>query len=287
MCHVSAHALCRMEDARLRGASKEPPMKRESIGGASGAGAGRDQLERNAGKPSSSDLPLELAAFDWASFERALDLSGHAVLPRLLSPRQCETLAAMYALDAPYRSRVVMARHGFGRGEYKYFDYPLPDLLQSLRTSLYPFLTPIANRWNKALRIDVRYPPNLQTFLDRCHAAGQSRATPLILQYAPGDYNCLHQDLHGEHVLPLQATILLARPGQDFTGGEFVMTEDVGGQRRGAVIALRQGDAVVFAVNHRPAQGVRGFRKAAMRHGVSLVRSGRRHTVGLIFHDAR
>jgi hypothetical protein len=227
-----------------------------------------------------------LAAYDWADIGRALDTRGHAVLPGLLAAEQCGELAALYSRDAGFRSRIVMARHGFGRGEYKYFAYPLPPLLHELRHALYPRLAPLANRWNLQLGRSTPYPPELDAFLQQCHEAGQRRPTPLILQYGEGDYNCLHQDLYGEHVFPLQAAILLSEPGRDFTGGEFVMTELSSQGQRAEVIALRQGDAVVFTVNQRPAAGRRGTRKVAMRHGVSRIRSGTRHTVGLIFHDA-
>lgn len=226
-------------------------------------------------------------AYDWASIEAALDARGNAVLPGLLMAEQCEALAALYPRKEGYRSRIVMARHGFRRGEYKYFAYPLPPLLDQLRHALYPRLAPIANRWNLQLGIDAQYPSELDSFLQRCRQAGQTRPTPLILQYGEGDYNCLHQDLYGEHVFPLQAAILLSEPGRDFTGGEFVMTELSARGQRADVVALRQGDAVVFTVNQRPTPGRRGTRKVAMRHGVSRVRSGRRCTVGLIFHDAR
>ena len=225
-------------------------------------------------------------AGDWDGIERSLDAHGHAVLPGLLAAAQCEALAALYPRSEGYRSRVVMARHGFGRGEYKYFAYPLPPLLQRLRQALYPRLVPIANRWNRQLGIETRYPNELDAFLRRCHDAGQTRPTPLILRYGAGDHNCLHQDLYGEHVFPLQLTILLSAPGRDFTGGEFVMTERSSQGQCAEVIPLRQGDAVVFAVNQRPGVGRRGVRRLAMRHGVSRVRSGQRHTVGLIFHDA-
>ncbi len=225
---------------------------------------------------------------DWESIAQSLDAHGNAVLPGLLTAAQCERLAAMYARTEGYRSRIVMARHGFGRGEYKYFAYPLPPLLDELRHALYPNLVPIANRWNQQLGIGVRYPETLDEFLQRCHCAGQRRPTPLILEYGEGDYNCLHQDLYGEHVFPLQVAILLSRPGEDFTGGEFVMTESNASHQRADVVALHQGDAVAFTVNQRPVPGKRGgTRKAAMRHGVSRIRSGRRHTVGLIFHDSR
>ena len=229
--------------------------------------------------------------YDWQRIGRSLDAYGNAVLPGLLTAEQCDDLAALYPQEERYRTRIVMARHGFGRGEYKYFAYPLPPLLERLRHALYPRLAPVANRWNLQLGIDVQYPDDLAAFLQRCHQAGQIRPTPLILQYGEGDYNCLHQDLYGEHVFPLQVAILLSEPGRDFTGGEFVMTELSSKGQRADVVALRQGDAVVFAVHQRPASssgpGRRGPRKVAMRHGVSRIRSGHRHTVGLIFHDAR
>ncbi len=224
--------------------------------------------------------------FDWSCIEQSLDTRGSAVLPGLLSADQSHELAALYPQKTGYRSRVVMARHGFGQGEYKYFAYPLPPLLERLRHTLYPRLVPIANRWNRQLGISTQYPEDLGAFLDRCHRAGQTRPTPLILQYGKGDYNCLHQDIYGEHVFALQVTILLSEPGKEFEGGEFVMTQAVARQRQADVVALHQGDAVVFTVNQRPTKGTCGVRKAAMRHGVSVVRSGRRHTVGLIFHDA-
>jgi hypothetical protein len=224
---------------------------------------------------------------DWPAIEKSLNSNGNALLPGLLTPAQCEQLIAMYPQNQRYRARIVMARHGFGLGEYKYFAYPLPNVLAQLRTTLYCRLMPIANRWNELLGIDTRYPNKLEDFLDRCHAAGQTRPTPLILKYIEGDYNCLHQDLYGEHVFPLQVAILLARPSEDFTGGEFVMTENAVSQQRVDVVPLHQGDGVVFTVNQRPIQGRRKIRKNSMRHGVSQVRSGVRHTVGLIFHDAR
>lgn len=226
-------------------------------------------------------------ACNWAGIGQSLDVRGNAVLPGLLTAAQCDALAALYPREEGYRSRIVMARHGFGRGEYKYFAYPLPPLLEQLRHALYRRLAPIANRWNRQLGIALRYPGELAAFLRRCHAAGQTRPTPLILQYGEGDYNCLHQDLYGEHVFPLQVTILLSEPGRDFAGGEFVMTERSTRGQRAEVVSLRQGDAVVFTVNQRPTTGTRGFRRVAMRHGVSRIRRGQRHTVGLIFHDAR
>lgn len=233
------------------------------------------------------DDARDLAAYDWIEAEHSLDVHGNAVLPGLLSARQCVALAALYPREEGYRSHIVMARHGFGRGEYKYFAYPLPPLLAQLRETLYPRLAPIANRWNRRLGIAMQYPPGLDAFLRRCHQAGQTRPTPLILEYGVGDYNCLHQDLYGEHVFPLQVAILLSQPGRDFSGGEFVMTEFSAQGQRADVVALGQGDGVVFTVNQRPAPGRRGVRKVAMRHGVSCIRSGRRHTVGIIFHDAK
>jgi uncharacterized protein len=225
---------------------------------------------------------------NWERYlEKDLDERGSAVIERLITPGECEALAALYAADRHFRSRVVMAQHGFGRGEYKYFDYPLPDVIGRLRSALYPRLAPIANRWNAALGVKARFPEKHAQFLKRCHAAGQRRPTPLLLQYGAGDYNCLHQDLYGEHVFPLQLTILLSEPGRDFTGGEFVMTEQRPRmQSRAEVVALAKGDAVVFAVNQRPVQGTRGVYRVKLRHGVSRVRSGRRHTAGIIFHDA-
>jgi hypothetical protein len=216
-----------------------------------------------------------------------LDTRGCAVIEQLITSAQCDELAALYPAEERFRSRVVMARHGFGQGEYKYFRYPLPGLIARLRTALYPRLAPIANRWNAAMGLKARFPEKHAQFLKRCHAAGQRRPTPLLLQYGPGDYNCLHQDLYGEHVFPLQLTILLSEPGKDFSGGEFVMTEQRPRmQSRAEVVPLGKGDAVVFAVHHRPVQGTRGVYRVNLRHGVSRVRSGRRHTAGIIFHDA-
>ena len=225
--------------------------------------------------------------FNWLGIARDLDQQGNAVVEQLLSPEECRAIAGLYSNDNVFRSRVVMERHGFGRGEYKYFRYPLPHLLSELRTAVYPHLVPVANRWNEAMGIDVRYPCKHADFVERCHKADQTRPTPLLLQYGPGDYNCLHQDLYGEHVFPLQLAILLSDPGADFTGGEFVMTEQRPRmQTRPMVVPLRQGDGVVFAVHNRPVQGTRGTYRVNLRHGVSRVRSGRRHTVGVIFHDA-
>ena len=228
-----------------------------------------------------------IAAVDWRRMAADLDAEGHAVLHAMLSPEECASLATGYETDAQFRSRVVMARHGFGRGEYKYFAYPLPALIASLRTALYPRLAGLANRWNEAMGIAVRYPDEHEAFLDRCHRAGQTRPTPLLLQYDERDYNCLHQDLYGEHVFPLQAAFLLSKPERDFTGGEFVLTEQRPRmQSRATVVQLVQGSGVVFAVNNRPVQGTRGSYRVKMRHGVSRIRSGRRHTLGIIFHDA-
>lgn len=225
---------------------------------------------------------------DWEAIGRSLDRHGNALLPELLNPAQCRALAALYPREDCYRSRIVMARHGFGRGEYKYFSYPLPALIDTLRHALYARLAPLANRWNLELGMDLQYPDTLDAFLARCHRAGQRRPTPLILEYHEGDYNCLHQDLYGDHVFPLQTAILLSEPGRDFTGGEFVMTETSSGEQMAQVLPLRQGDALVFTVNQRPATGRRGgMRKVAMRHGVSRLLSGHRHTLGVIFHDAR
>jgi len=236
-----------------------------------------------------ADAPAgRIGRLDWPALEGALDRDGHALIPALLDTDACAALAAGYGDDARYRSRIVMARHGFGQGEYKYFAYPLPDIVARLRAALYPRLAPLANRWNQAMDIDVRYPADHAQFLRRCHAAGQRRPTPLILAYGPGDYNCLHQDLYGEHVFLLQVAILLSEPQRDFTGGEFVLTtQRPRMQSRAEVVPLRQGDAVVFAVHQRPVRGARGHYRVNQRHGVSPVRSGSRYTVGIIFHDAQ
>ena len=232
-------------------------------------------------------LTQRVDAIDWFDVEEELNGYGCAMLRNLFSAQECDALTALYPRDDLYRSRVVMARHGFGRGEYKYFAYPLPQLVAKLRAELYPRLAPVANRWNEVMNIDVRYPAAHGEFIERCHAAGQLRPTPLILQYAKDDYNCLHQDLYGEHVFPLQVAILLSEPGKDFTGGEFVMTEQRPRmQSRTEVVPLGKGDAVVFAVHHRPVQGTRGVYRVNLRHGVSRLRSGHRHTLGVIFHDA-
>jgi hypothetical protein len=238
--------------------------------------------------PARSDIAARVDGTDWPQATSDLDAQGCAVLKGLLSPEECRALASLYPDDSHFRSRVVMGRHGFGRGEYKYFSYPLPRLIDEFRPALYAQLHGVANRWNEAMAIDIRYPNSHDAFLKRCHAAGQTRPTPLLLQYGEGDYNCLHQDLYGEHVFPLQVAILLSEPGRDFSGGEFVLTEQRPRmQSRPEVVPLRQGDAVAFAVHHRPVQGTRGFYRVNLRHGVSRIRSGYRHTLGVIFHDAK
>jgi hypothetical protein len=234
-------------------------------------------------------LPIALRVKDdcWPKVAADLQRHGCAVIEGALSPRECEQLATLYDDHARFRSKIVMKRHGFGSGEYQYFSYPLPQIVKSLRTALYPPLAEIANGWMAALKSDGRYPSSHAEFLERCHDAGQSRPTPLLLRYGPGDYNCLHQDLYGEHVFPLQVAFLLSRPGEDFTGGEFVLTEQRPRmQSRVEVVPLRQGDGVIFAVNERPVQGTKGVYRVKMRHGVSRLRSGHRHTLGIIFHDA-
>ena len=244
---------------------------------------------KNITRPASpSDIAARVDAIDWTQASRDLDAQGCAVLKGLLSAEECRALAGLYPDDSQFRSRVVMGRHGFGRGEYKYFSYPLPPVIAQLRPALYAQLRGVANRWNEAMGIDIRYPENHEAFLKRCHAAGQARPTPLLLQYGAGDYNCLHQDLYGEHVFPLQVAILLSEPGRDFSSGEFVLTEQRPRmQSRPEVVPLNQGDAVGFAVHVRPVQGTRGFYRVNLRHGVSRIRSGHRHTLGVIFHDAK
>ncbi len=232
-------------------------------------------------------VPEAALDLDWARVSRDLDARGNAVIEGLVPPDRCRALAALYRDESRFRSRIVMARHGFGRGEYQYFRYPLPAIVAELRTAAYAHLAPVANRWNAALGVPVRYPPDHAAFLARCHEAGQRKPTALLLQYGPEDYNCLHQDLYGEHVFPLQLAILLSEPGRDFTGGELVMTEQRPRmQSRAEVVPLRQGDGVVFAVSHRPVQGARGGYRVNLRHGVSRIRGGLRHTLGIIFHDA-
>jgi hypothetical protein len=239
-------------------------------------------------RQATSTVAQLVAALDWRRISAELDAYGCATIPGLLTAKDCAALAESYAADNLFRSRVVMARHGFGRGEYKYFAYPLPSLVAELRTGLYPPIAEIANRWNEAMNIATRYPANHAAYLERCHKAGQTRPTPLLLHYGAGDYNCLHQDVYGEHLFPLQATVLLSRPGTDFTGGEFVLTEQRPRmQSRTEVVPLQQGYGVIFAVRQRPVQGTRGTYRVNLRHGVSRLRSGSRHTLGLIFHDAR
>lgn len=229
-----------------------------------------------------------LDAYDWPLLSNDLNNQGSTVLQGLLTADECTRISAMYPDESHFRSHVIMARHGFGRGEYRYFRYPLPDLVQTMRTALYPRLAPIANDWIARLGRDRHYPATHADYLSQCHGADQKRPTPLLLQYGPGDYNCLHQDLYGDLVFPLQVAVLLSEPGRDFTGGEFVLTEQRPRmQSRVEVVPLRQGDAVIFAVNDRPVQGTRGPYRVALRHGVSRVRSGHRHTLGIIFHDAR
>jgi uncharacterized protein len=230
--------------------------------------------------------PETIADLDWTRLETDLDTEGWALVTGALTPGECSALRDLYEKESAFRSRVVMARHGFGRGEYKYFSYPLPATVTELRTSLYPPLARVANRWNDALGIAVRFPADLRSFLERCHRAGQAKPTPLLLTYAEGDYNCLHQDVYGEHLFPLQVAFLLSEPGRDFEGGEFVLTEQRPRmQSRAHVVPLRRGDGVIFPVRHRPAQGTRGHYRVTLRHGVSRIRVGHRRTLGIIFHD--
>ena len=262
-------------------AAPDPALDAEQAAQAARAATARKAVGAAAG------LAVHIAGMDWHSIERDLDAQGYAVIPGLLTAEECAAMAAQYAQPSLFRSRVVMAQHGFGSGEYQYFRYPLPSMIAALRQALYGPLARIANRWHEVMQMEARFPPEHTDFLARCHAAGQQRPTPLLLQYTEGDYNCLHQDLYGEHVFPLQVAVLLSRPGKDFEGGEFVLTEQRPRmQSRVEVVPLRQGDAVVFAVNNRPVNGTRGAYRVQMRHGVSRLRSGARHTLGLIFHDA-
>jgi hypothetical protein len=243
-------------------------------------------VQRNPAHATQS-IAARVAGLDWRAIAEHLDNDAYGVIPALFDRDESEKLATLYREEKRFRSRVAMARHNFGRGEYKYFAYPLPRLVASLRTALYPPLAAVANRWNEAMGIDMRYPSAHKAYLARCHDAGQTRPTPLMLQYGPDDYNCLHQDLYGEHVFPLQAVILLSTPDDDFTGGEFVLTEQRPRmQSRAEVVPLRQGDCAIFPVRHRPVQGKRGAYRVNVRHGVSRVRSGNRQTLGIIFHDA-
>jgi hypothetical protein len=231
---------------------------------------------------------MELDDISWEQVYQNLDAEGNAIIKNILSRDECDEIRVLYNNEDLFRSQVVMERHGFGRGEYRYFRYPLPDLITTLRTSLYPHLVAIANRWNEAMRIDVRYPATHADYMASCHRAGQDKPTPLLLKYGRDDYNCLHQDLYGEHVFPLQVAVLLSEPDKDFTGGEFVMTEQRPRmQSRPMVVPLRKGDGVVFAVNHRPVQGRKSVYRVNLRHGVSRLRSGSRYTLGIIFHDAK
>ena len=233
-------------------------------------------------------MTTRVESYDWETARAELDQAGWSMLEGALTPLEADSIASLYANPQGFRSTVVMARHGFGRGEYKYFSYPLPPIVSELRSSLYPHLAPIANTWYERMGVDVRFPGDHGAFISRCHDAGQTRPTPLLLQYGAGDYNALHQDLYGEHVFPLQVAILLSEPGADFTGGEFVLTEQRPRmQTRAEVVPLRKGDAVIFAVQHRPQQGTKGFYRVNMRHGVSRIRSGHRHTLGVIFPDAK
>jgi hypothetical protein len=235
----------------------------------------------------SGSIQERIAGLDWPAMQAALHAQGYATTGPLLTPAEAQTLVAAYAEEALYRSRVVMARHGFGQGEYKYFSYPLPPLIERLRQHLYPRLTPVANAWQAALGQATRFPDDLEQMIAHCHKAGQTRPTPLILKYGEGDYNCLHQDLYGDHVFPLQVACLLSEPGIDFSGGEFVLVEQRPRmQSRPHVVPLRQGEAVIFAVHHRPVQGTRGVYRVNLRHGVSTLKHGQRYTAGVIFHDA-
>ena len=253
--------------------------------------ASRDTLQsptKASARASASAIAKRVNQLDWAGLVDDLDRYGCGTLHNLVTPAECDAIASLYPRDELFRSRVVMARHGFGRGEYKYLNYPLPALIHTLRIALYPHLVPVANRWNQAMDNPIRYPSRHAEFIERCHAAGQQRPTPLILEYGEGDYNCLHQDLYGEHVFPLQLTVLLSNPGTDFAGGEFVLTEQRPRmQSRAEVVPLDVGDAVVFAVHGRPVRGTRGTYRVNHRHGVSRLRWGHRRTLGLIFHDAQ
>jgi uncharacterized protein len=244
--------------------------------------------ERSSGRPVTTSIAERIQKLDWPSIAASLDAQGCTTTGPVLTADECSGLAASYPAKELFRSHISMSRHGFGRGEYRYFAYPLPETVAGLREVLYPPLAEIANRWNEAMSIDVRYPPKHSAFLARCRAAGQAKPTPLLLQYGSGDYNCLHQDLYGEHVFPLQVAFLLSQPDADFTGGEFVLTEQRPRmQSRAEVVPLRRGEGVIFPVHHRPVAGTRGVYRVNMRHGVSRLRSGRRHTLGIIFHDAK
>jgi uncharacterized protein len=237
---------------------------------------------------SKSSIKYRIAELDWPAITESLDNFGCAIAKSVLTAEECRSLAAMYGRDDIFRSRIVMARHGFGRGEYKYWSYPLPEIVQQLREELYPPLAAVANRWNQAMKINVSYPDSHEEYLERCHKAGQTRPTPLLLNYVEGDFNALHQDLYGENAFPIQVAFLLSEPGKDFTGGEFVLTEQRPRmQSRAEVVNLQQGDGVIFAVSHRPVRGTRGTYRVNLRHGVSRLRSGHRNTMGIIFHDGK
>ncbi len=273
------------------GAGAEAEAQAEARAADAAAAAARAQASARQAVGAAAGIAVHVAGLDWQAIDDELTAHGHAIVPGMLGADECAAMAAQYGQERLFRSRVVMASHGFGSGEYQYFRYPLPSTVAALRQALYGPLAAIANRWHAALGIDSRFPPGHADFLARCHAAGQNRPTPLLLRYGAGDYNCLHQDLYGEHVFPLQAAILLSEPGVDFAGGEFVLTEQRPRmQSRVEVVPLRRGDMVVFPVNHRPARGARGLYRVAMRHGVSRLRAvdGRalRHTLGIIFHDA-
>ncbi len=240
--------------------------------------------------PTAADprIAERIASRDWRRIARSLDEEGSALLKTLLTPEECRALALSYSRDEGFRSRIVMERHGFGQGEYKYWAYPLPAIVADLREALYRPLSEIANRWSAMLGEGTRYPNRLAAYLERCHEAGQEKPTPLLLKYGAGDYNCLHRDLYGEHVFPLQVTILLSAPGKDFAGGEFILVEGrPRRQSRAEIVPLEQGDGVIFPVRHRPLRGLRGFCRAELRHGVSRLRRGERYTLGIIFHDAK
>ena len=245
------------------------------------------QTQQSIAQPRAPSIGERVAALDWTTILSDLDDHGCATTGPLLTIKECTALVESYGSDELFRSRIVMAQHGFGRGEYKYFAYPLPQIVAALRDSLYPLLAQFANQWNKALGVDLTYPTTHAAYLRRCRADGQGKPTPLLLRYGPGDLNCLHQDLYGENIFPLQVAFLLSQPEQDFTGGEFVLTEQRPRmQSRAEVVQLGQGEGVIFPVNHRPVRGTRGIYRVNMRHGVSRLRSGRRHTLGIIFHDA-
>jgi uncharacterized protein len=238
--------------------------------------------------PSGDGREPRIAAGNWQRIERDLNGQGFAMIDRLLTPEECAGLAALFGDDGLFRKHVIMAQHGYGRGEYKYFAYPLPALVSALRTTAYPHLAQLANRWNAEMNVEIRYPVDHDAFLERCHDAGQVRPTPLLLRYDPGDFNCLHQDIYGDHVFPLQMAILLSEPGREFSGGEFILTEQRPRmQSRATVVPLRQGDAVIFPVRQRPTKGARRFYRLNVKHGVSELRAGERFTLGIIFHDAK